>query len=277
MMATVTEPRPSRAILPEDARNQATKPAQVAYDMVVLSLRSLQALLTPPFTWREEFVEQAWMMAVRVFIPAAFTGFVFGYQAAGLQGTGITEVFGDITRMKSVVGSASLREQAIWNTGLVIAGAIGTALCADLGARKVRDELAALQVMGVDPVRKLVAPRVLAITVLAPAVSTLVIVTEYYGMMVAFGQFGGSSRLFGHVAAFSFAPIDVYAYIVRSLVLGWIIGTVCAYKGMYASGGARGVGRAVNQAVMIAFALVLIWDWCSNSIYVPLFHAQTEI
>jgi phospholipid/cholesterol/gamma-HCH transport system permease protein len=276
-MAAITEPERRRTILPEDVRSQATKPAQVAYDMLVLTSRCMRALVTPPFTWRQEFVEQAWMMLVRVSIPAAFTGFVFGYQAAGLQGTGITEVFGDITRMKSVIGSASLREQAIWNTGLVIAGAIGTALCADLGARKVRDELAALQVMGVDVVRKLVAPRVLAITLLAPCVSTLVVVTEYYGMMVAFGQFGGSSHLFGNVAAYSFAPIDVYAYIVRSLVLGWIIGIVCAYKGMYASGGARGVGRAVNQAVMIAFALVLIWDWASNSIYVPLFHAQTEI
>ncbi len=92
----------------------------------------------------------------------AISAFGFGYGAPGVQGSLIAELLGDPTRVAAIVGPATVREQAVWITGMVVAGVAGTAICADLGARKVRDELAALQVMGVDPIRTLVAPRVLA-------------------------------------------------------------------------------------------------------------------
>src|SRR2546426_775816 len=83
-----------------------------------------------------------------------------------------------ISRVAAIVGPATVREQAVWITGMVVAGVAGTAICADLGARKVRDELAALEVIGVDPIRTLVAPRVLALTLLMPALGLVVISVE---------------------------------------------------------------------------------------------------
>src|SRR2546423_2920220 len=246
------------------------QPASRVWDLLALTGRTLVAFVRPPFSWRGEFVDQSWKYFKLGGIMAAFTGFTFGYGAPGMQGTSAVEVFGDITRVGLIIGAASIREQSVWNTGLIIAGAVGTAMCADLGARKVRGELDALAVIGVDVVRKVVAPRVLCITLLMPAMATIVIVTEYYGNLLAFMGFGGQPGAYAQAAKY-FTPVDVVMYIVKDLVMGLIIGLVCCYKGLNASGGPRGLGRAVNQAVVISFALVLVWNYASNATYLSLF------
>jgi phospholipid/cholesterol/gamma-HCH transport system permease protein len=246
------------------------------WNVLVLSGRTLRALVTPPFSWRGEFVEQTWTLFKRASIPAAASAFAFGYGAPGLQGTGIVEELGDITREGGIVGAATIREQAVWITGMVVAGVVGTAICADLGARKTRDEIAALEVIGVDVVRTLVAPRALAITVLMPAFGILVIVTEFYGLMLAFLQFGGEAGAFTEAGAYSFSHIDIFMFLLKTTAVGLIVGVVCCYKGMNATGGPLGVGRAVNQAVVIAFVLVWILNYAFNSTYLSLFpDAQT--
>src|SRR5262249_38871677 len=125
------------------------------------------ALVTPPFNWVGEFVEQGWSLARRAWFPLALSAFAFGYGAAGIQGAAFSEVLGSVERTGGVVGSvATIREVAVWVTGMLVAGVAGTAICADLGARRVRKELDALEVIGVDIVRRIVAPRVLALTLL---------------------------------------------------------------------------------------------------------------
>ena len=246
------------------------------WEMLVLTARTLTALVTPPFTWRSEFADQSWTLFKRASIPAAASAFGFGYGAPGLQGTGILQEFGDITRVSGIVGAATIREQAVWITGMVVAGVVGTAICADLGARKTRDEIAALEVMGIDVVRKLVAPRVLAITMLMPAVGVLVIVTEFYAIMLAYLTFGGSSGAFVEAGAYSYTAIDIFAFLVKTSTAGLVVGIVCCYKGMNASGGPLGVGKSVNQAVVISFVLVWVMNFAFNSTYLSLFpEAQT--
>lgn len=246
------------------------------WEMVVLTMRTLVALVTPPFSWRGEFADQSWTLFKRASIPAAASAFGFGYGAPGLQGTGILAEFGDITRVSGIVGAATIREQAVWITGMVVAGVVGTAICADLGARKVREELSALDVMGVDVVRKMVAPRVLAITVLMPAMGVLVIVVEFYAIMLAYLTFGGEAGAFVEAGAYSYTAIDIFAFLLKTTSVGLIVGIVCCYKGMNASGGPLGVGKAVNQAVVISFVLVWILNFAFNSTYLSLFpEAQT--
>ena len=86
-------------------------------------------------------MDQAFILAKRASIPAAISAFGFGYGAPGVQGSLIAELLGDPTRVAAIVGPATVREQAVWITGMIVAGVAGTAICADLGARKVRDEL----------------------------------------------------------------------------------------------------------------------------------------
>ena len=275
-MAALDEP----TVLPRPRSARRTRPKWVegisgVWDMLSLAARTLICLVTPPFSWRGEFVEQTWKYFKLGSLIAACAGFAFGYGAPGMQGTSAVEVFGDITRVGIIIGAAAIREQSVWNTGLIIAGAVGTAICADLGARKVRGELDALAVIGVDVVRREIAPRVLAMTLLMPALATIVIVTEYYGNMLGFMTFGGESGAYAEASTY-FTPVDVVMYIVKDLLMGLLIGIVCCYKGITATGGPRGLGRAVNQAVVISFGLVLVWNYAANATYLSLFpDAQT--
>jgi phospholipid/cholesterol/gamma-HCH transport system permease protein len=247
------------------------KGASLAWELLSFGAATVRAILTPPYNWFPEFVDQAWLLLKRATIPAAASAFGFGYGAPGLQGSALTQSFGDVNRVAAILGAATIREQAVWVTGMVVAGVIGTAICADLGARKVRDELNALSVMGVDAVRRMVAPRVLAITLLMPALGLLVIVVEYYAIELAYFVYGGGAGPYKEAASYSYSAIDIYIFFIKTLVVGFIVGIVCCYKGMNVSGGSRGVGRAVNQAVVMSFALVWVLNFAFNSTYLALF------
>ncbi len=252
------------------------KGASLAWALLVFTAATLRAMVTPPYVWRGEFVEQAWLLFKRGSIPAAVSAAGFGYGAPGLQGTALVEPFGDVNRVAAILGAATIREQAVWVTGMVVAGVVGTAITADLGARRIRDELSALEVMGVDAIRRMVVPRVLAITLLMPALGLVVIVAEYYAVQVAYMQYDGKEGAFREAAAYSFASIDVFIFFIKTLTVGFIVGIVCCFKGMNASGGSLGVGRAVNQAVVLSFVLVWVLNFAFNSTYLSIFpEAQT--
>ena len=135
----------------------------------------------------------------------------------------------------------------------MLAGVAGTAITADLGARKVREELDALQVLGVDPVKNLVVPRFLALMVVTGLFDIYALLFGIFGGILAelvndqpLGPFWGT--LFANASV-----TDLWGSVLKTTVFGAIIAIVCCYKGMTASGGAEGVGRAVNEAVVIAF------------------------
>jgi len=137
----------------------------------------------------------------------------------------------------------------------------GTAITADLGARKIREELDALEVLGVDPIKNLVVPRFLA----------LMLVTGLFDIYaLLFGVFGGvvaslvNNEPLGPFWATFFnnaSTTDLWGSVVKTTLFGAIIAVVCCYKGMTASGGAEGVGRAVNQAVVIAFLGIFAFNY----------------
>jgi phospholipid/cholesterol/gamma-HCH transport system permease protein len=268
--------RPATAPVPRHDPKWLQAAAQ-AWGILTLLGGVLRALLTPPFSWRGEFVDQAWSLTKRASIPAAISAAGFGYGAPGVTGSGIAELLGDPTRVAAIVGTATLRENAVWITGMVVAGVAGTAMCADLGARKVRQELAALEVMGVDPLRKLVAPRVLALIVLTPALTMLAVAVETLAILVADLQFKATMGGYFAAVTHSFNTIDVMGALIKTAMFGAVVGVVCCYKGMNASGGPAGVGRAVNQAVVISFVTIWILNYAFNSTYLGAFPGAQAI
>ena len=277
-MAAPTTPAPLAPLSPPLPKKDPAPIRAVSgvWELVVFTAAVVKAILVPPYSWKREFVDEAWILFKRGVIPCAVSAAGFGYGAPGLQGTAILESFGDINRVAGIVGSAVIREQAMWVTGMVVAGVVGTAICADLGARKIRDELDALAVIGVDQTRRLVAPRVLAITLLMPALGMVVIVAEFYAIMGAYLLYGGTVGAYMEAGAYSFASIDIVLFFLKTLVVGFVVGIVCCFKGVRASGGSTGVGRAVNQAVVISFVLVWTLNFAFNSTYLSLFpEAQT--
>ena len=170
-------------------------------------------------------------------------------------------LFGALDRLGGFFVLASIREFAPFVDAIVLAGVAGTAITADLGARKIREELDALQVLGVDPIKNLVVPRFLA----------LMLVTGLFDIYaLIFGIFGGIlATVVNHAPLGPFfstffnnaETTDLWGSVVKTTLFGAIIAVVCCYKGMTASGGAEGVGRAVNQAVVIAFLGIFAFNY----------------
>jgi phospholipid/cholesterol/gamma-HCH transport system permease protein len=222
-------------------------------DMVLLTSRTVASALRPPYPYGEEFVWQFLFVLRMVWFPLLVTTFAINYGAPGLQAANFLRIFGATDRLGGFFVLAAIREIGPLITSIVLAGIAGTAITADLGARKIREELDALQVLGVDPVKNLVVPRFLA----------LMLITGLFDLYaLLFGIFGGilaaivTGQPLGPFWATLFAnatSTDLWGSVLKSTLFGAIIAIVCCYKGMTASGGAEGVGRAVNQAVVISF------------------------
>jgi phospholipid/cholesterol/gamma-HCH transport system permease protein len=200
-------------------------------------------------------------------IPTALVvgGFQFG--ATTVQGGQIDRLLGSIDRMGVQGVTVSVREICPFLTAMVVAGVAGTAVCADLGARKIRQELAAMEVIGVDPVRSLVVPRFLAMVVLTPLMSMIGVLSAV--LTIALGSiYLYHNTLAGFTATFTnnFALAELFGSVIKTTLLGVIIATVCCYKGLNVEGGPMGVGRAVNQAVVICFVLIFLVNYTFNSV-----------
>jgi phospholipid/cholesterol/gamma-HCH transport system permease protein len=222
-------------------------------EMGVLTAKTLVSAVRPPYPYGGEFIAQ-FLFAVRLcWFPMIIASLAFTYGPVGVQAGNFLDLLGAIDRLGGIFVIAVIREFAPFVVAIVMAGVAGTAICADLGARKIREELAALQVLGVDPIKNLVVPRFLA----------LMLVTGMFNIFaVLFGTFGGILVTLSHHAPVgpffstlfqNATPLELGASLLKTLIYGAIIAIVCCYKGLTVKGGAEGVGRAVNQAVVIAF------------------------
>ena len=232
-----------------------------AGEMMVLTGRTLVSAVRPPYSYGPEFVGQ-FMFAMRLcWFPLLVSTIAFGYEAPGLQAANFLVLFGALDRLGGFFVLASIREFAPFVDAIVLAGVAGTAITADLGARRVREELDALEVLGVDPIKSLVVPRFLA----------LMLVTGLFDIYaLLFGIFGGVlATIVNHAPLGPFwatffnnaSTTDLWGSVIKTTLFGAVIAIVCCYKGMTAEGGAEGVGRAVNQAVVIAFLAIFAFNY----------------
>ncbi len=221
--------------------------------MIVLTGKTLRSAVRPPYTYGNEFVRQ-FLFALRLaWFPMMLSALAISFGPSGIQAANFLNLFGAIDRLGGLFVLAVIREFAPLVCAIVMAGVAGTAMCADLGARKIREELDALMVLGVDPIKNLVVPRFLA----------LMLATALFDIYaVIFGTLGGVFATLSNDAPLGpfFATyfnnattVELLGSLAKTVVFGAIIAIVCCYKGMTAAGGPEGVGRAVNQAVVIAF------------------------
>src|ERR1700709_2701114 len=132
-------------------------------DMMILTGKTIVSRLRPAFPCGGEFVSQ-FLFALRLcWFPLLVSTVAFGFGAPGLQAANFLVLFGALDRLGGFFVLASIREFAPFVTAIVLSGVAGTATTADTGARKIREELDALQVLGADPVKNLVVPRFLAL------------------------------------------------------------------------------------------------------------------
>src|SRR3989440_2696493 len=230
-------------------------------DMMILTAKTMVSAVRPPYPYGGEFIGQFLFALQLCWFPMMISTVAFGFGAPGLQAANFLSLFGALDRLGGFFILASIREFAPFVTAVVVAGVAGTALTADLGARKIREELDALQVLGVDPIKNLVVPRFLSLMLITGLLDIYALLFGIAGGI--FAEIAYNAPLSGFFATLqSQANItDLWGSILKCTLFGAIIAIVCCYKGMNASGGAAGVGRAVNEAVVIAFLGVFAFNY----------------
>jgi phospholipid/cholesterol/gamma-HCH transport system permease protein len=185
----------------------------------------------------------------------------FTYGPAGVQVGDFLNLLGAMDRLGGIFVIIVMREFAPLVCAIVMAGVAGTAMTADLGARKIREEIDALVVLGVDPVKSLVVPRFLSLTALTPLFSIYALLFGTLGGILVTLSNGARVGPFFSTFFAQASTAEFEAMLVKSAIFGATIAIVCCYKGLTASGGPEGVGRAVNQAVVIAFIAIGAIDY----------------
>ena len=230
-------------------------------NMMVLTGKTLVAAVRPPYPYGGEFIGQFLFALKLTWFPMTVSTIAICFGAPGMQAANFLSLFGALDRLGGFFVLAAIREIGPVVTAVVVAGVAGTAITADLGARKIREELDALQVLGVDPIKNLVVPRFLALMLITGLL-------DIYALM--FGIFGGvlAELLYGQPLVGFIATLltnasitDLWGSVLKTTLFGAIIAIVSSYKGMNASGGAEGVGRAVNEAVVISFMGVFAFNY----------------
>jgi phospholipid/cholesterol/gamma-HCH transport system permease protein len=170
-----------------------------------------------------------------------------------VQAAGFLNLFGAIDRLGGLFALIVVREFAPLVCAIVMAGVVGTSMCADLGARKIREELDALMVLGIDPVKNLVVPRFIAMMALTALLNVFALLFGTFGgMLVTLANGAPLGPFFATFFNNATVP-EVAASLIKTVIFGGIIAIVCCYKGLTVKGGPEGVGRAVNQAIVISF------------------------
>lgn len=196
-----------------------------------------------------------------VAIVALFSGMIISLQT-GLE----ISRYGEGELLGFVVAQLFAREFGPFMTCMILVGTVVSAYAAEIGTMSVSEETDALEVMSIDPVGYLVAPRVLALTVMTFFLTLCAVVIGVIGgAIVANAQLGVPFKIFFDNALVSLEgrqwfglPRDLYAGLVKAGLIGFVIAGVGCGQGLRATGGALGVGRAVRRAVITSIVLILV-------------------
>jgi phospholipid/cholesterol/gamma-HCH transport system permease protein len=198
-----------------------------------------------------ELLVQAWTLLKVTATPALLMAIPFGAVVTVVT-SGLVNQVGASSLLGAAGGVSVIRQGAPITAGLLMGGAAASAIASDFGARAIREELDAMRVMGVDPVRHLVVPRFLALVLISPILCILIIVS---GTAAAFTLAVAVSDVTSGSFWMSFGtftkPVDVWFAIGKTIIFGAIVAIVSSLRGMEAKGGPRGVADAVNSSVVL--------------------------
>lgn len=232
----------------------------------LMSARVAKSCFTTPFKTRE-FVEQAWFIVSVTLVPTILVSIPFG-AVISLQVGSLTGQLGAQSFAGATAVLAMVREAAPIAAALIIAGAAGSAICADMGARKIREEIDAMEVLGIDPVVRLVTPRVQACFFVSVMINGIVIAAGILGgyFFTVTIQGGSAGAFLSSFTALATLP-DLYVAMVKAGIFGFVAAIIGAYNGLNAGGGPSGVGRSVNESVIVAFMVLFVLNALISAIY----------
>lgn len=227
------------------------------YKAYQFSIRFFKEVFKPPFHGRE-VINQCFEIGLRALSLITLTGFIIGIVFTK-QSRPSLEEFGATSWLPSLMGIAIVKALGPLVTALICAGKVGSGIGAELGSMRVTEQIEAMEVSAINPFKYLVVTRVTATLITIPI---LALYCSFVGLLGSYVNVHGAENT-SFIAFFqnSFSTIkflDLFTSLVKSIVFGFTIGIVGCYKGFNASQGTRGVGKAANQAVVLAMFLIFI-------------------
>lgn len=244
---------------------------------VVLGVRAIQYLFLDMFTGRflvGEFIDQTAFVAGTAFLPTVFVTIPVGVTLS-IQFSVLAGQVGASSLAGAATGLVIIRQAAPLVAAMLLAVAVGSAVCADLGSRTMREEIQAMEVMGVLPVRRLVVPRLAALIVVGVLLTGITFFVGYVAGYI-FNVFLQNGTAGSFIATFSsFSNVgDMWLALVKAVVFGTIVAIVSCQKGLDTRGGPAGVANSVNAAVVESILLLMFVNVLMSQLYVIVFPRQ---
>lgn len=242
-------------------------------------IRLCRACTKGPF-YRRDIIRQMDTIGVASLFIVMLTGFFTGMVLA-LQSAVEMERFGASMYIGRLVGATTIRELGPVLTALMVTGRAGAGMAATIGAMKVTEQVDALRTMGVDPIRKLVLPRLFAALLMLPVLTIIAdCLAIFGGMLIATVKMDLTAELYlrsvyttlAHSGfVLRYIPIDLIQGLLKPLAFGGVMAATSCFYGLRTAGGTEGVGRATTQAVVMSSILVLAVDYLLTQILIVLF------
>ncbi len=229
-----------------------------------LSCRAFAGIFAPLFGQRGWKLSALWTQMVYIGVASLPTvclaNFLLGIVLA-IQGAGQFEKLGATDMVANLVAFSILREIGPLITAVIVIGRSGSAITAELGTMKVAEEIEALNVMGIDPVRFLVVPRLLAMIIMMPVLTVLGEgVGLFAGWLISVCSLHLDPVFYVANSIAAVEQKDLFSGLLKALIFGSVVGTVGCYYGIQVEGGAEGVGKATTKSVVTCLTSMLFMD-----------------
>jgi phospholipid/cholesterol/gamma-HCH transport system permease protein len=202
-----------------------------------------------------------------VSLLALFIGIIMALQTAVQM-----QRLGSEMYIASIVALSLVRELGPVITALVVAGRVGAAIAAEIGSMQVTEQIDALETLATNPIRYLVVPRFLALTLMLPVLTLYAdIIGMFGGYLICVHKLGISSSMYIHISFDALLSKDLFSGLLKTLFFGMIIAFVSCYGGFNVEGGAEGVGRATTRSVVTTFILIIAADCFFTALFYFIF------
>jgi len=230
------------------------------YKSYKFTIQFFKEVVRRPFHHRE-LVNQCFEIGLKSLTLISLTGFIVGIVFTK-QSRPSLEEFGAASWLPSLIGIALIKAIGPLVTALICAGKIGSSIGAELGSMRVTEQIEAMEVSAINPFKYLVVTRILAATIMIPVLTLYCSCVGLYGSYLNVHSVETSSIVAYYQNAFStISFLDIFVSLTKSIVFGFTIGVVGCFKGFNASQGTRGVGKAANQAVVLAMFLIFVEEY----------------
>ncbi len=239
-------------------------------EYVMLSWRGLSSLATPP-RYTDEVLAQMDSLGVGSLSIVVLTGMFTGMVLA-LQSAASLDVFGARPYVGRLVCVSMVRELGPVLTALMVTGRVGSGMAAELGSMVVTQQIDALRVLGTDPVRKLVAPRLLAGMIMVPILTVISDTLGIFGgALISIFNLKLSWEYYWRSVGEALVLNDLTMGLTKPVVFGFLLSSVGCYMGLSTKGGTQGVGLATTRSVVVASVLILSSDFFMTKVLLLLF------